>query len=66
MSHLEDMKISINGVELTNGQKMTVHVALQDFKRQMSKKHALGEDNRGESIRKGYLDNIQSMEDIYL
>ena len=55
---------SVDGVKLTMGQCMTIHVALQDFGMQMEKKNALGKDEVGESIRQGYLRNVKEINKI--
>lgn len=58
--------ITVNGVELTPGQAMTVHVALQAYASDMSKKAALGDDEHGEFMRKAYLERIKEINKIYI
>jgi hypothetical protein len=59
-------KYTVNGVELHQGLCMTIHVALQSYAEDMSKKNALGKDEVGESIRKGYLKCIAEINKIAL
>jgi len=63
---MEKLKITINGVELTVGQAMTVHVALQSLATSMSKKNALGKDEHGEFMRKAYMSNVDAINKIYI
>jgi len=59
-------KITINGVELTQGQALTIHAALQSYAGDMSKKNALGKDEYGEFMRQAYLDRISEINKIYI
>jgi hypothetical protein len=56
----------VNGVKLGQGQCMTIHVALQSLACEMSEKNALGKDEVGESIRKGYLKCVAEINKIAL
>lgn len=47
--------VTVNGEHLSPPQVMTLRVALNSFAMEMEPKGALGNDDRGESIRKGYL-----------
>jgi hypothetical protein len=59
-------KITINGVELTVGQAMTVHVALQNFAIDMKQPDALGDDHHGKVMRESYLNRIAEINKIIL
>ena len=59
-------KITINGVELSQGQAMTVHVALQAYATDMSEKNVLGDDEHGEFMRKAYLERIKEINKLYM
>jgi len=55
--------ITINGKQLTQGQSMTVRAALNAFTVDL-KNEGLGEDEIGLSILKGYLRNIQQINEM--
>ncbi|MCK9459496.1 MAG: hypothetical protein M0R80_07650 [Proteobacteria bacterium] len=59
-------KITINGVELTTGQAMTIHVALQSFAEYLQPQDVLGDDDHGKFMRDGYLNGIQEINKIYI
>ena len=61
MSPFEGVEITVNGVQLTTGQIMTVHVALQSFAMDMHKENVLGEDEHGKTMRLLYLDRIREI-----
>jgi len=63
---MNEPDITINGVKLTQGQTMTIWAALQSYAQEMSKPNALGRDATGRAIAKGYLRNIDSINDIVL
>jgi len=63
-NNMNEPDITINGVKLTQGQAMTIRVALQTYAIDMSQPDALGSDATGRSIAKGYLRNISSINDI--
>jgi hypothetical protein len=52
----DEPHITINGVELTGGQAMTVRVAISTMFAEMSEPEALGNDDMGISIASGYKD----------
>jgi hypothetical protein len=54
----------VNGVKLNMGQSMVIHTALQSYAMEMSKKNALGKDEIGENMRKGYLERIREIQKI--
>jgi hypothetical protein len=51
---MREPQITINGVTLNNTQAMTIRSAITHFLMEMSTAGALGEDETGEGIRKGY------------
>lgn len=51
-------EIIIDGLRLTEGQSMAVRVAIGSYAMEMSVKGALGDDDTGEAIRKGYRDRL--------
>lgn len=54
--------ITINGQTLTEGEAMTVHVAIQNYTIDLtSKKYPLGRDKHGQFMTKSYLENISSI-----
>lgn len=53
--------IIINGQTLTQGEAMTVRVALCAFISDMNKPNALGDDETGKAIAAGYVRNGQSV-----
>lgn len=53
-------KIIVNGIELTNAQSMTIHVALQSFAIDL-----IGDDTLAD-VRQLYLNNIKDITAIYL
>lgn len=52
---MNEAQITINGVALTEAQSMTLRVAMIGHFNGMSEEGALGPDETGETIRKGYL-----------
>lgn len=56
MTDPKEPSISINGTTLTAAQAMTVRVATSCYMVEMTEVGCLGDDQNGESIRKGYLD----------
>lgn len=52
---MENPNIWISGQRLTQGQSMTLRVALTNFMMDMGKPGALGDDGSGENIRRNYL-----------
>lgn len=63
---MDDFEIIINGVKLTPGQALTVHVALQSLTNQLdSGKDPLGSDEHGLFMTKAYLANIAAINAIY-
>lgn len=58
-------QITINGVELTNAQAMTVRVALEDFSMTLTHE-GLGDDDIGIAITNGYLNAIREIRKIIL
>jgi len=56
-------QITVNGMELSVGQAMTVRVALQSFAQGLVD-DGLGDDEVGKSICQGYLDNIHDINKI--
>lgn len=51
-------KIAINGVPLTPSQSMALRVAASSFYEEMSESDALGDDEAGRGIAKGYRDRL--------
>jgi len=62
---MNEARITINGVELTIGQSMTLRVALQSFAMDLREK-GLGSDETGKAIAKGYLARISEMNDLIM
>ena len=62
---MNEARITINGVELTIGQSMTLRVALQSFAMDL-KENGLGSDETGKSIAKGYLARISEMNNLIM
>ena len=60
MGNWEEPKITINGVELSHGQSMTVRVALEAYAMQLST-DGLGEDPTGKDITQNYLNRIDEV-----
>lgn len=56
--------ITVNGKQLTLGQSMTIHAALQSFATDLSKDD-LGKDQVGKEMTKMYLGNIQTITALY-
>lgn len=50
--------ITINGTKLSFGQAMALRVAATDFHKQMAQLDALGSDENGRGIAKGYSDRL--------
>lgn len=68
---MDDFEIIINGVKLTPGQALTVHVALQSFASHLSEdlkagKDPLGSDEHGRFMTQAYLDNIAAINAIHI
>ena len=61
---MKEPLITINGVELTQGQAMTMRVALQHLALDMHEPSALGKDKVGRDIAKGYVRNVANINDI--
>ena len=59
-----DPIITINGVQLSDGEAMALRVAITAYHAQMAKPNALGNDTVGENIRKGYLSNLGRVQNI--
>ena len=51
----------INGVELTDGQSMTLYAALCNFFMDLQTTESLGTDEHGQMMRKGYLDRLAEL-----
>ncbi len=62
---MNEARITINGVELTIGQSMTLRVALQSFAMDL-RENGLGSDETGKAIAKGYLARISEMNDLIM
>jgi hypothetical protein len=56
-------EIIINGITLSEGESMTVRVALQNFAMSLEK-DGLGDDRHGEMMRAAYLANIDRINDF--
>ncbi len=64
---MQRLDITINGVKLTEGQALTVHVALQTFATDLTRtKHPCGDDRHGKFMTEAYLKNINSINQIYI
>lgn len=64
---MDKLKITINGKELTVGQAMTVHVALQSFAMELfANRILLGDDEHGQFMAKAYLANITAINKLYI
>jgi hypothetical protein len=64
---MDKLKITINGVELTVGQAMTVHVALQSLGVDLAHKpNFFGHDEHGRFMVKAYLANITTINNLYI
>lgn len=57
----DEAEIIINGHKLTPGESMTVRVAVTNMHNEMSNPDALGTDDMGRSITKGYMKNSYSV-----
>ena len=57
---MDSTNIVINGVKLTEGQTMTIHVALQNFAMDLKSK----DGNIGEPLNSSYLRNIREINNI--
>jgi hypothetical protein len=55
MSQPKELKITVNGVELSHGQSMTLRCALTSFVSEMATE-GLGNDETGKAIARGYTD----------
>ncbi len=61
------MDITINGEKLTDGQAMTVHVAIQSFLVSLrGEEFPLGDDEHGLKMTKAHLDNIDTINVLLL
>ena len=58
---MNEPTITINGITLSQGQAMTLRVALQHFLMDMPKPNALGDDEVGQSIANGYKTTAQQI-----
>jgi len=58
--------ITINGQPLSEGQAMSVRVAVEAYLVEMSQEGALGEDERGEGIRQGYLGRLTEVRTLLM
>jgi len=56
--------IVMNLTRLTNGQSMTIRVAIESFAASLQKEGCLGSDKNGEFIRKSYLKTIDELRKI--
>lgn len=55
---------SLNGVPLTEGQAMTLRVAMDFFAMEMANPDALGEDETGRAIRTGYYECLRQIREL--
>lgn len=62
---MNEARITINGVELTIGQSMTLRVALQSFAMNL-RKNGLGDDETGKAIAKGYLARLNEINNLIM
>ena len=53
--------IVINGNKLTNGQAMTIRVAIEQFAIDLKEENALGDDETGKQIAQGYKNCINEI-----
>lgn len=51
---MAEARISINGVELSEGQAMTLRVALQSFASETQEENSLGNDKYGQKLAAAY------------
>jgi hypothetical protein len=58
---MSEAVVTINGHRLSEGQAMTVRVALTDFLFTMADPMALGDDRHGRYMRDGYRDRVKEM-----
>jgi hypothetical protein len=64
---MDELVITVNGVRLTQGQALTVHVALNAYAGHLSaKENTLGDDEHGKAMKEGYLRNIQGIQKLYI
>lgn len=64
---MDNLVITVNGVVLTLGQAMTVHVALNAYAAELNaKKYPLGKDEHGRAMKEGYLRNIGEIQKLYI
>lgn len=54
-------EIIINGVKLSDGQAMSVRVAVAGFNHETANPEALGKDVRGRAITKGYYERTKEV-----
>lgn len=57
--------ITINGRILTNGQSMTIRVAIESFASSLEE-FGLGDDKHGKLMTKAYLKNINELREIII
>lgn len=61
MSIFDNLKVTIDDVELTAAEKMTLHVALQNFASYLQEEDVLGDDYHGNCMRKAYIESVLSI-----
>ena len=61
---MNEPTITINGHQLTEGQAMTVRVALGSLLMDMQEPDALGKDYHGRFMRNAYIDNVVAINKI--
>ena len=57
-----ESKVTINGIELTVGQVMSIRVAVSSMIMEMSEPDALGSDEMGKLLANGYVRNLREVE----
>lgn len=57
-SNMTEADVTINGVPLTFGQSMALRVAANNFAMELQDPDALGDDEGGRSITKGYRERL--------
>ena len=63
---MSEAVMTINGVNLTPGQSMTMRVALEAFASDLKDPDALGDDEIGRTIRTAYVENIHAIRNLYM
>lgn len=63
---IDEPKITINGKPLTSGQSMLVRVAVTSFHTEMQEPNALGDDEHGRAMVKGYRERAKEVLDLLL